>query len=56
MAGRSTLAAGALTNTVNNLSGWISDPQSQKPGALMPATHLSGPQLQAVVAYLETRR
>ena len=51
---RSTLAAGTLTNTINNLSGWVSDPQALKPGALMPATDLSGPQLQAVVAYLET--
>lgn len=56
VASRSTLAAGVLTNTVNNLSGWISDPKAQKPGELMPLTHLSGPQLQAVVAYLETRR
>ena len=54
VAGRRTLAAGTLVNTVNTLSGWISDPQAQKPGALMPATNLSGPQLHAVVAYLET--
>ena len=54
VAGRRTLAAGTLVNTVSTLSGWISDPQAQKPGALMPATNLSGPQLHAVVAYLET--
>jgi cytochrome c oxidase subunit 2 len=51
---RGTLAAGALDNTPNGLSGWIADPQSIKPGAKMPATLLSGPQLRAVVAYLET--
>ena len=53
---RRILAAGVLDNNVNNLSGWISDPQAQKPGARMPATFLSGPQLRAVVAYLETLR
>jgi cytochrome c oxidase subunit 2 len=51
---RRTLAAGVLNNTVDSLSGWISDPQTLKPGARMPATDLSGPQLHAVVAYLET--
>jgi cytochrome c oxidase subunit 2 len=51
---RQTLAAGAVANTVGGLSGWIADPQSIKPGARMPATFLSGPQLSAVVAYLET--
>lgn len=53
---RRTLAAGVLDNNINSLSGWISDPQAQKPGAKMPATFLSGPQLHAVVAYLETLR
>ncbi|MGI8841775.1 MAG: cytochrome c oxidase subunit II, partial [Caulobacteraceae bacterium] len=51
---RRTIAAGALDNTVANLSGWISDPQALKPGAKMPATWLSGPQLAALRAYLET--
>ena len=52
--GRRTIAAGALDNTVANLSGWISDPQSLKPGARMPPTWLSGPQLTALRVYLET--
>ena len=51
---RGTLAAGAMPNSPASLAGWISDPQSAKPGAKMPATLLSGPQLGAVVAYLET--
>jgi cytochrome c oxidase subunit 2 len=51
---RSSLAAGVLDNTVDNLSGWISNPQALKPGAKMPATYLSGPELHDVVAYLET--
>ena len=53
---RQTIAALTLTNTTNNLAGWISDPQAQKPGARMPATHLSGPELQAVLAYLKAQR
>jgi cytochrome c oxidase subunit 2 len=51
---RATLAAGAVANTAGGLAGWIADPQAIKPGARMPATYLSGPQLTATVAYLET--
>jgi cytochrome c oxidase subunit 2 len=51
---RATLAAGAIPNDVSGLSGWIANPQALKPGAKMPATFLSGPQLTAMVAYLET--
>jgi cytochrome c oxidase subunit 2 len=51
---RSTIAAGWLTNTPQNLSRWISDAQSVKPGALMPPIPLDGPDLDAVVAYLES--
>lgn len=54
VASRPTLAAGALPNTVAALGGWISDPQAIKPGNHMPTPYLSGPDLQAVVAYLET--
>ncbi len=53
---RSTLAAGATPNDPNALLGWIANPQAIKPGALMPATFLSGPQLAQVRAYLETLR
>ncbi|WP_242098581.1 cytochrome c oxidase subunit II [Sphingomonas sp. CROZ-RG-20F-R02-07] len=53
---RRTLAAVTLTNNTNNLAGWISDPQAQKPGVRMPITHLSGPELQAVVAYLKAQQ
>jgi cytochrome c oxidase subunit 2 len=51
---RETLAAGAAPNDTSGLSGWIANPQALKPGAKMPATFLSGPQLSATVAYLET--
>lgn len=51
---RHTLAAGVLANTTGNLSGWIADPQGIKPGAKMPDHLVSGPELAAVVEYLET--
>jgi len=56
LAGDSSLAAGAVPNTVGGLSGWIANPQALKPGARMPATYLSGSQLSSVVNYLETLR
>lgn len=51
---RRTIAAGMLPNNAGSLTGWIQDPQGVKPGALMPAQHLSGDELTAVTAYLET--
>ena len=56
LAGRSTIAAGALSNTRGNLAGWILDPQSVKPGAYMPPLPLAPPDMHALVAYLETLR
>ena len=54
LASRRTLAAGTLPNTRGNLTGWIVDPQAIKPGVKMPPNQLSGPELLALVAYLET--
>jgi cytochrome c oxidase subunit II len=54
IASRRTLAAGTLPNTRANLTGWIVDPQVIKPGVKMPPNQLSGPDLVALVAYLET--
>ena len=51
---RRTLAAGVLPNTPGNLAGWIVHPQSIKPGSRMPDQDLSGPQLAALMAYLQT--
>ncbi|MHB1022728.1 MAG: cytochrome c oxidase subunit II [Acidobacteriaceae bacterium] len=51
---RDTLAAGATTNTPANLRQWIKDPDSIKPGSLMPAMHLNEHDLDAVTAYLST--
>jgi cytochrome c oxidase subunit 2 len=49
-----TLAAGSLKNTRGNLAGWIVDPQGIKPGVRMPPNDLSGPELQALLSYLES--
>ncbi|WP_454884955.1 cytochrome c oxidase subunit II [Sphingomonas oryzagri] len=51
---RRTIAAAMLPNNPGALSGWVQNPQSVKPDALMPDQHLSGPELEAVTAYLET--
>ncbi len=66
---RSTIAAGWLENTPENLERWIADPRSFKPGVLMPgvdypsdppsfwpATNLSPEQVRAVAAYLFSLR
>lgn len=63
---RSSLAAGWLENTPENLVRWITAPQDIKPGALMPgvnvpggnwpATNLTEEQVQAVAAYLFSLR
>ncbi len=51
---RATIAAGAATNTPENLRAWIKDPDDFKPGALMPAMQLSDEQIDQLVAYLST--
>jgi len=53
-ASRRTLASGILENNLGNLSGWLINPQHIKPGNLMPSSDLSGPELQALLAYLKT--
>ena len=51
---RRTIAAGLLPNTTGNLAAWIADPQALKPGSRMPTLPISGPDLSAIVAYLES--
>ena len=51
---RATIAAGAAANTPDNLRAWIRDPNTFKPGALMPAMQLSDQETDEVVAYLTT--
>jgi cytochrome c oxidase subunit II len=53
---RDTIAAGAALNTRENLRAWIQNPDSMKPGSLMPAMNLTDQQLDALTAYLETLR
>lgn len=56
VASRATLGAGALANTRGNLAGWIVNSQAIKPGNRMPPIYLDGPELQALLAYMETLR
>jgi len=54
LAGRTTLAAGALANDAAHLAAWITDPSAFKPGTNMPGHVLPPDDLQALVAYLGT--
>jgi len=56
VAGRDTIASGAVVNNTANLRAFISDPATLKPGALMPAMHLNDRDLDAVTKYLSTLR
>lgn len=49
---RRTLAAGTLPNVKGNLAGWIADPQTLKPGNLMPRVSLSAGDFHAVLEYV----
>jgi cytochrome c oxidase subunit II len=51
---RKTIAAGLLPNSRGQLLGWVANPQAFKPGTKMPRTDLTGDQLTAIVAYLDT--
>lgn len=51
---RRTLAAATRPNTRGHLGGWISDPQSLKPGSFMPRTLLGSEELTALITYLES--
>jgi len=53
---RQTLASGMIPNDREgkHLREWIADPQTIKPGCLMPSFNLSKPQLDLVVAYLRS--
>jgi cytochrome c oxidase subunit 2 len=54
LASRDTIAAGAANNTPQELYSWIKDPNTLKPGCLMPAMQLSDSEIHELVAYLET--
>jgi cytochrome c oxidase subunit II len=53
---RETIASGAAPNTHENLKTWIQNPDSIKPGSLMPAMKLNEHELDALTVYLESLR
>jgi cytochrome c2 len=53
LASRPTLA-GTLPNNPENLWWFIQNPQRMKPGTAMPRMPLAGPEIDDLVAYLET--
>jgi len=53
VASRSTIGAGTLANTAENLRRWIAAPDAVKPGVHMPAfAHLTDAELDALVRFL----
>jgi len=54
LASRDTIASGPVQNTPENLRQWIADPNSMKPGVLMPSMHFDDHDLDVVTAYLAT--
>jgi cytochrome c oxidase subunit 2 len=56
LASRDTIASGAIQNTPENLRKWIDNPNSMKPGCLMPPMHLNDRDLDAITAYLTQLR
>ncbi len=53
---RLTLGAGVTRNSIGSLGGWVANPHGIKPGVLMPAAQLTGEELNALLAYLQTLR
>ncbi len=50
---RTTLAAGTLPNTSENLAKWLRNPQAVKKGTRMPDTGLTADQIKYLTTYLE---
>ena len=51
---RATLGSGVAPNDEQNLRAWLRDPQSLKPGCLMPNMQLTDNQIDSILAYLRT--
>jgi cytochrome c oxidase subunit II len=49
---RSTIASGLVENNAANLKRWVADPNTFKPGVLMPSLQLTEPELDQLTAYL----
>ncbi len=56
VAGRATLAAGAITNTPGNVAKWLANPQAIKPESLMPNFELTAEQVRDLATYLEAMK
>ena len=54
MGSRQIIAAGRISNTVANMERWLANPNELKPGVHMPNFQLSGPEVRALTAYLES--
>ena len=54
LGGVGSAASGPVENTPENLRKWIADPNSMKPGVLMPSMHLNDHDLDVITAYLTT--
>ncbi|CAN5244767.1 cytochrome c oxidase subunit II [soil metagenome] len=53
-ASRASFAGGMFPTTTENLRRWLRNPPAVKPGSQMPDLNLSGSQVDALVAYLQT--
>jgi len=53
---RTTIAAGMLPNTPENLARWIQNPQAIKPGSLMPVVPFTPDELNDLVTFLQSLR
>jgi cytochrome c oxidase subunit 2 len=51
---RRMIGSGVLPNNHEGLRDWIANPQSSKPGCLMPALKLAGKNLDDLTAFMET--
>ncbi len=54
LASRTMIASGMIPNTAADLRAWVDDPQTVKPGCLMPSMKLTDKQLDQVVEYLQS--
>ncbi|QDU87893.1 Cytochrome c oxidase subunit 2 precursor [Pirellulimonas nuda] len=54
IASRKELGGGVLENSRENLTRWLKDPQSVKPGSKMPNFQLNDEHVRQLVAYLES--
>jgi cytochrome c oxidase subunit II len=53
---RDTIGSGSVPNTPENLRRWIHNPETFKPGVLMPPQNLTDKELDQIAAYLSTLR